>query len=93
MDLASTRRSIDMLRELAEKHERPADLGPLEISVTPSGPLDRATVDRYAELGVDRLVLLPQPDVDHAHEHVPVPANRILDNIARIADQIITARD
>jgi hypothetical protein len=41
--------------------------GPLELSAIPSGPLDRATVDRYAELGVDRLVLAPQPDADHAH--------------------------
>jgi hypothetical protein len=37
---------------------RPAELGPLEISVTPPPGLDAAGVRRYAELGVDRLVLL-----------------------------------
>jgi probable F420-dependent oxidoreductase len=89
MDLTSTRRCVETLHELAGKHDRPADLGSLEISVTPSGPLDRATVDRYAEVGVDRLVLLPQPDADHAHVHAPVPAERILDNIDRVADQIM----
>jgi probable F420-dependent oxidoreductase len=89
MDLARTRRCVESLREIADKHERPAGLGPLELSVTPIGPLDRATVDRYAELGVHRLVLLPQPDADRAHTHVPVPAGRILGNIDRVAEQII----
>jgi hypothetical protein len=66
---------------------RPASLGPLELSVTPVGPLDRATVDRYAELGVDRLVLLPQPDAGPDHVHIAVPADRILANIDWVAEQ------
>jgi probable F420-dependent oxidoreductase len=38
--------------------ERPAGLSPLEISVTPAVPMDAEARDRYAELGVDRLVLI-----------------------------------
>ena len=38
--------------------ERSAELGPLEISVTPSGALDTDVVSRFEDLGVDRLVLL-----------------------------------
>jgi probable F420-dependent oxidoreductase len=41
---------------------RPAELGPLEISVTPSGPLDADAVSRFEDLGVDRLVLLALGD-------------------------------
>jgi len=89
LDLAGTRRCVESLREIARAHERPAHLGPLKLSVTPVGPLDRSTVDRYAELGVDRLILQPQPDADRAHPHVPVSADRIMANIDRVAEQII----
>jgi hypothetical protein len=37
-------------------------LGKLEISITPPGyDMDPETVQRYAAVGVDRLVLRPQP--------------------------------
>ena len=38
--------------------ERPASLGPLEITITPPPPVDRDQVKRFEDLGVDRLVLL-----------------------------------
>ena len=37
--------------------ERPAELGPLEITVTPRGRLDAASVEAFAAAGVDRLVM------------------------------------
>jgi hypothetical protein len=41
---------------------RPSSLGRLEVSVTPPPGLpDLETVRHYAELGVDRLILLPPP--------------------------------
>jgi hypothetical protein len=51
----------DMVGELreAERRHRVADR-PLEVSVTPHGPVDAATVERFGVLGVDRL-LLPLP--------------------------------
>src|SRR4051794_5850910 len=58
-DLDATRAAIDELTRLAEEVERPAELGRLEITVTPvPGPIDADTVRRYEDLGVDRLVLL-----------------------------------
>jgi probable F420-dependent oxidoreductase len=51
---------LDGLRAAARDTERPARLGRLEITAMPLAPVDRATVARYAELGVDRLVLRPQ---------------------------------
>ncbi|MEU4193640.1 LLM class F420-dependent oxidoreductase [Kribbella sp. NPDC026611] len=38
---------------------RPAGLGPLEITITPPGPVHAQTAKEYAALGVDRLVLQP----------------------------------
>jgi probable F420-dependent oxidoreductase len=80
---------IAALRRLAQEHERPADLGRLELTVTPVGPLDRATVDQYQELGVDRLVLLPEPEAERGRRHAPVPVERILHNIDRVAEEFL----
>jgi len=58
------RAQLDGLRAAAERVERPAGLGRLEISVTPGRRLDEATVADYAEAGVDRLVVYPLPIED-----------------------------
>jgi probable F420-dependent oxidoreductase len=89
LDVPETRRYVEALRQLAKERERPAGLGPLEITVTPAGPLDRSLAEQYAELGVDRLVLLPQPDAGPAERHASVPVDRILRNIDTVAAQII----
>jgi probable F420-dependent oxidoreductase len=48
------------LREAANRVQRPAALGPLELTVTPPPGLpDHDALARYADLGVQRLVLLP----------------------------------
>jgi probable F420-dependent oxidoreductase len=58
---AAVRRALD--RDLHEL-DRPASLGPLELTViSPTTRLDRRLVDGYHELGVDRLVVLPGLDV------------------------------
>lgn len=60
MDPDTTRRQIEGLAVAARGIERPAALGPLAYTVTPPpGPIDRDGVARYADLGVERLVLLP----------------------------------
>ena len=41
--------------------ERAARDRPLHVSVSPSRPLDPDTVAAYAELGVDRLIVIPPP--------------------------------
>ena len=60
LDIAATAACLVGLREAAACYERPAALGELAISVTPPRLPDRATVGRFAELGVDRLILYPQ---------------------------------
>jgi probable F420-dependent oxidoreductase len=58
IDLEATGRCVAGLREAQQRVERSAELGPLEISVTPSGALDAGVVSRFEDLGVDRLVLI-----------------------------------
>ena len=81
LTLEETQRSIEGLRRAGERHERPAELGGLEISVTPVGTFDERHVERYAALGVDRLIVLPQPDATGRRRHAPVPVDAILRNI------------
>jgi probable F420-dependent oxidoreductase len=54
--------SLAGLRAAAERVDRPASLGDLEISVTPRGRLTPERAAAYAELGVDRLVVLARPE-------------------------------
>lgn len=58
LDVDATARCIEGLRKAAKRIERPAELGPLEISVTPAVGLDRDTVKRFEDLGVQRLTPL-----------------------------------
>jgi len=87
---AAARDYVAELRRLEQQHERPADLGRLELTVTPVGPLDRATLDQYEALGVDRLVLLPEPEAQRGRRHEPVPVDRILHNIDTVAATFLT---
>jgi probable F420-dependent oxidoreductase len=67
LDVDQTARDIAALRKAEQRSRRPADLGKLEISITPPGyEIDQSTVQRYAAVGVDRLVLRPQPTLDAA---------------------------
>jgi probable F420-dependent oxidoreductase len=58
-DLDATKRSLAELARLADEVERPAALGPLQITITPPpGPLDADMVNRFEDVGVHRLVIL-----------------------------------
>jgi probable F420-dependent oxidoreductase len=63
LTLEQTADALAALRAAAQQHERPPELGELEISVTPHGAVDLDTARRYADLGVHRLVLQP-PTMD-----------------------------
>ena len=58
-DLDGTAEAVKGLQDAAQQHERPAALGPLEISITPRGKLDADAVARFAALGVHRLIPAP----------------------------------
>jgi probable F420-dependent oxidoreductase len=58
---SDTAKSVEALRSIAGTIGRPASLGPLEISVTPRGRLTAERAAAFAELGVDRIVVMPRP--------------------------------
>ncbi len=66
LDADATQRALDGLRAAAQSHPRPAELGPLEISITPGRgvSLDAAACGTYAALGVHRLILMPPAKLD-----------------------------
>lgn len=60
-DLETTASDVTRLREMTDRFERPAELGPLEVSITPLKRLGPGDLEAYAALGVDRLILQPGP--------------------------------
>jgi probable F420-dependent oxidoreductase len=83
-----TQQLTGTLRRIAGEHERPAGLGRLELSVTPVGTFDERAVERYASLGVDRLIVLPKPDATLRERHAAVAIDDILRDIERVSDTV-----
>jgi probable F420-dependent oxidoreductase len=62
MSVEQAAQDIEALRKAEQRYRRPPELGPLEISITPPAyGLAPDAVERYAAVGVDRLVLRPEP--------------------------------
>jgi probable F420-dependent oxidoreductase len=49
------------LAAAAARYERPASLGPLELTITPRGRVTPDRLEQWQALGIDRLVVLPKP--------------------------------
>jgi probable F420-dependent oxidoreductase len=71
--------NLARLERVAGDVERPARLGRLKITAMQLQPVDQATADRFAELGVDRLLVYPLPLED------PDEIARFLERHARLA--------
>ncbi|MEM9623770.1 MAG: LLM class F420-dependent oxidoreductase [Pseudomonadota bacterium] len=56
LDVSATDKVLEELRLAQARYERPAQLGELEISVTPPKPPTKAMLDDYAALGVHRVI-------------------------------------
>jgi len=86
LDPAKAAECLAGLREAAKRVERPAHLGPLEISITPARgtTVDAATAAAYADLGVHRLILMPSPKLDAKglEDFVADVGARLVDKIA-----------
>jgi probable F420-dependent oxidoreductase len=55
-NVETTARCIGWIREYVDRGLRPDELGDIEISVTPPMRVDQDAIDRYAEVGVHRLM-------------------------------------
>ena len=64
LDLEETSHLLAELHAAVGRYHRPASLGELEISIAPRIPIDKETAQRFAELGVHRLILIPPPGKD-----------------------------
>jgi probable F420-dependent oxidoreductase len=89
LDLEATAACLQDLREAVARYERPADLGELEISVTPRRTADRETAARFAELGVHRLILRPR--ASGAASHAGLDEAGWCDYVSRVADTLLPA--
>lgn len=80
LDPERTAASLAGLRRAADRYNRPAHLGELEISVTPRSEVDRETAERYAQLGVHRLILMPirRPTADTVEALVEEAATALI---------------
>ena len=85
LTLEQTKQHIASLKRAGEQHGRPAELGELEITVTPIGKFDRRSVEAYAAAGVHRLVVLPRHEASQGQRHDPVPLDDILRNIEAVS--------
>lgn len=72
LDLARTEQAVAALRQAHSEHPRPAELGPLEISVTPHPriAIDDDTVTAFAERGVTRLIPMPPRQARHDPDQI-----------------------
>ena len=72
-DPEQTAAYVERLNRLCEEVERPAELGPLEITITPPARLTAEAVEQYANAGAQRLVSLSaraERSLLHAVEHL-----------------------
>ena len=88
-DLDATRAAVDELMRLHDEVDRPAELGELEITISPlPGPIDADTVRRYEDLGVHRLVLV-QDFGDMAGGPDAGRRGKFLDEMAATAERLV----
>jgi probable F420-dependent oxidoreductase len=60
LDPSQTSAALAALDDAARRYGRPAELGPLEVTITPPPDFDMDMARRYADIGVGRLVLQSQ---------------------------------
>ncbi|MCB1749544.1 MAG: TIGR03619 family F420-dependent LLM class oxidoreductase [Gammaproteobacteria bacterium] len=77
------------LEQAARDHARPQGLGKLEISVTPFGNIDLDRAKAYADLGVDRLIVLfPAQSPDTLFE-LGATEQAIADYVKKLGDEVV----
>ncbi len=89
LDVDATKGCLAGLHAAAQKVARPAALGKIEISVSPHGNIDLENAKRYADAGVDRLILLFPTSSPKEMFSMTVNRAQILDYVKRIGDEVI----
>ena len=89
LDVDGTKKCLDGLQEAQKNNDRPNALGKLEISVTPIGRIDLDTAKRFADIGVDRLVLLPPTQSDKELFSLTGTEQELTDYVKQVGDTVI----
>ncbi len=89
LDVDRTKKCLAGLQEAQKNNERPSALGELEISVTPVGRVDLDTAKRFADIGVERLILLPPTQSDTQLFSLTVTEQEVTDYVGRIGDTVV----
>ena len=89
LDVDGTKKCLEGLQEAQKNNERPSALGTLEISVTPSGRVDLDTAKRFADIGVDRLVLLPPTQSDKELFSLTGTEQELTDYVKHVGDTVV----
>lgn len=79
LDVDGTEACLTVLREAQNKYGRAPELGPLEISITPRGRVDKEVAQRFAALGVHRLIVYRQLE----------KADEFIEFVSRFGDDVI----
>lgn len=88
LDVEGCARVVGELARLSEQAVRPEALGPLEITITPpNGTVTPEEVQRYADLGVDRLVVM-RDFGDMGGEPGPDGATAVITAMERVAGDL-----
>lgn len=56
LDVATTKKVVEGLKLANARYERPANLGDIELSITPPKPPTKSMVEDYAALGITRVI-------------------------------------
>ena len=89
LNVEQTAECIKGLRAAEAEHERGAGLGPIEISVSPWGNIDLDKAKQYADLGVERLIVLFPTESDDILFSQTVTEQEIIDYINRLGDEVV----
>lgn len=79
MDVDTTAKALEGLNLAKARHSRPKELGNLTISITPPKPPNKAMLEQYAALGVDRVI----PMLGFYNQ------NNILDSLSSLAEELM----
>jgi probable F420-dependent oxidoreductase len=89
LTVEGTRKCLAGLQEAAKTVERPKSLGALEISVTPAGPVNLDTVKQFADLGVQRLILLPKGASESELFALNLTETEVISYARKVGDSLI----
>ena len=85
LDPPTVRNVVDTLRQLADEHERPAELGSLELTVTPSGPINRGTLEQYQESAWSGSCSSRNPTPSPTNDTAPYRSSRSSETSTRLS--------